>query len=70
MSVSRQILQYKQAGEPFSIHLADGRRFLIDHPDFVSTDPRGAGTSVMVYGHDEGEEHYIPVFAISSVSKT
>ena len=69
MSALQQILEYKQAGQPFSIHLNDGRRFLIDHGDFVSTDPRGTGTSVMVYGKGEGEEHYIPVFAIASVSK-
>jgi len=69
MSAIQQILEYKHVGQPFSIHLNDGRRFLIDHPDFVSTDPRGTGTSVMVYGKGEGEEHYIPLFAIASVSK-
>jgi hypothetical protein len=69
MTAVQQILEHKHAGEPFSIYLSDGRRFLIDHSDFVSTHPGGQGTSVIVYGHGLDEEHYIPVFAITSVSK-
>lgn len=68
MTVIQQILKHKKAGETFSIHLNDGRRFLITHGDFVSTHPDGKGTNVIIYGHGEAEEHYVPVFAISSVS--
>jgi len=69
MTAIQQILEHKHAKVPFSIHLNDGRRFLIDHPDFVSVHPGGQGTSVLVYGHGPDEEHYIPIFAITSVSK-
>jgi hypothetical protein len=69
MTAIEQILEYKKTNQPFSLHLSDGRRFLIEHGDFVSTHPDGKGTNVIVYGHGEAEEHYIPSFAISSVSK-
>lgn len=69
MTAIQQILEHKHSNEPFSIHLNDGRRFLIPHPDFVSVHPGGQGTSLIVYGQGPDEQHYIPVFAISSVSK-
>jgi hypothetical protein len=69
MTAIQQIQEHNKAGEPFSIHLNDGRRFLIDHPDFVSVHPSGQGTSVIVYGQGPDEEHYLPLFATSSVSK-
>lgn len=68
MTVIEQILQYKQANQPFTVHLNDGRRFLITHGDFISTHPGGKGTNVIVYGQAENEEHFVPLFAISSVS--
>ena len=69
MTAVQQILEHKKAKQPFTIHLSDGRRFFIDHEDFVSVHPSGQGTSVLIYGHGPDEEHYIPVFAITSVSK-
>jgi len=69
MTAVQRILGHKRAKEPLTIHLSDGRRFLIDHHDFVSVHPSGQGTSVLVYGHGPDEEHYIPVFAITSVPK-
>jgi hypothetical protein len=68
MNLIEQILAHKHASQPFTLHTNDGRRFRIDHSDFVSTHPGGKGTNVIVYGHAEGEEHFIPVFAISSIS--
>jgi hypothetical protein len=69
MTAIQQILEHKRAKQPFWLCLADGRRFWIDHQDFVSVHPGGQGTSVLVYGHGPDEEHYIPLVAISSVSK-
>jgi hypothetical protein len=69
MTTVEKILGLKRAGRPFTIHLSDGRRFLIDHQDFVSTHPGGKGTNVIIYGHGEDEEHFVPVFAITSVSE-
>jgi hypothetical protein len=36
---------------PFTIHLADGRSFTIQHRDFVSQSP--GGRTIIVYGDDE-----------------
>jgi hypothetical protein len=69
MTAIQQILEHKKAQVPFTIHLSDRRRFLVDQPDFVSVHPSGLGTSIIVYGHGPDEEHYIPIFAVTSVSK-
>jgi hypothetical protein len=68
MTTSEQILEYKQANRPFRIHLADGRYFLISSGDYISLNPSGQGTDVTVYGPGEDEQHFIPIFAITSVS--
>lgn len=47
-------LQKLYDGEPFSpfvIHLADGRRFPVDHREFIALGPRGR--TVIVYQRDE-----------------
>jgi hypothetical protein len=67
MTATEQILAHKHANQPFTLHLSDGRSFRVEHGDFVSTNPTGKGTNVIVYGPGE-EEHFIPVFAITSVS--
>jgi hypothetical protein len=36
---------------PFTIHLADGRSFLIRHRDYLSQSP--AGRTIIVYGDDD-----------------
>lgn len=68
MNLTEQILQHKRASYPFTLYLSDGRRFLIEHGDFVSTHPSGKGTNIIVYGHKEDEEHFIPIFAVTSIS--
>lgn len=42
---------HHQPFEPFRMHLADGRSFLIDHPDFVARSR--AGRTVIIYGTGE-----------------
>jgi hypothetical protein len=68
MTITEQILAHKHANEVFTVHLNDGRRFLIPDGDYISTHPSGKGTNLIVYGQGEGEEHFIPLFAITSVS--
>ena len=33
--------------EPFTLHLADGRKYTINHPDFISSHPQGR--TIIVY---------------------
>ncbi len=40
-----------QPFQPFTIHLADGRRVLIPHPDFLSHSP--TGRTIIVYQTNE-----------------
>ena len=70
MTITEQILKHKHANQPFTIHLSDGRRFVISHPDFVSTHPTDKETNLIVYGSAENEEHFIPVFAVARISIT
>jgi hypothetical protein len=37
---------------PFTIHMGDGRAFLVRHPDFISRSP--TGRTVIVHHDDEG----------------
>ena len=36
---------------PFKVHMADGRQFMIPHPDFLSMSP--SGRTVIIYQEDE-----------------
>lgn len=36
---------------PFTLHLADGRKFLVPHRDFLSHSP--TGRTIIVYGLDD-----------------
>jgi hypothetical protein len=46
---SRSLLQ--QPFRPFTIRMADGRQFLVRHPDFVSRSP--TGRTVIVWHDDD-----------------
>ena len=39
--------QRAQPFVPFTLHLADGRKYTINHPDFISSHPQGR--TVIVY---------------------
>jgi hypothetical protein len=43
--------------QPFTVHLVDGRRYLVKHPDFIAipTTPRGRDLTV----HDDDGPHLI-----------
>jgi len=53
-----------QPFEPFVIHIADGRKVRVDHPDFMALSP--AGRSTVVYDKSGGFE-IIDVLLISSL---
>jgi hypothetical protein len=42
---------HAQPFRPFTIHVADGRVFLVKHRDFVSRSP--SGRTVIVHGDDD-----------------
>jgi len=42
---------------PFTIHLADGRRYLVKHPDFIAIPTTRRGRDLTV--HDDDGPHYI-----------
>ncbi len=48
---------HAQPFQPFTVHLVDGRSYLVKHPDFisVSSQPRGRDLTV----HDDNGPHYI-----------
>ncbi len=46
---------HSQPFRAFTVHLNDGRSYLIKHPDFISYSPNNREMTV----HDEQVEHYI-----------
>lgn len=53
-----------QPFRPFRIHLADGRAFAVQHPDFVARSP--TGRSAVVYGPD-GAFEILDLVLVSSL---
>ncbi len=67
MSTIERILELKHANRPFWLYLSDGRKFEIPGGDWISTHPSGTSTNLIVYEGENGE-HFVPIFAITSVS--
>ena len=44
-------VMHAQPFQPFTIHMGDGRAFLVKHPDFIARSP--SGRTVVVYKDDE-----------------
>jgi hypothetical protein len=68
MTIAETILELKHSGQSFVVYLADGRALPVRNGDYISLNPSGRGTNVTVYGDGDDEEHFVPIFAISSVS--
>jgi hypothetical protein len=68
MTIPERLLELKHSGQPFVVHLNDGRALRIRAGDCISLNPSDKGTNVTVYGDGEDEEHFIPISTISSVS--
>lgn len=50
---------------PFTLHLADGRSFLIPHRDFLSHSP--VGRTVIVYGEGNDDFNILDVLLVTEV---
>ena len=42
---------HAQPFQPFTVHMGDGRSFLVKHPDFIARSP--SGRTITVYDEDE-----------------
>ena len=63
-----KIRSLAEANQPFRLHLSDTRTLEVKGRDWISTHPSGQGTILTVYGPGDDEEHWVPIFAITSVS--
>jgi hypothetical protein len=69
MTAIEKVWDFIEANEPFTVHLNDGRSFFIRDAHWIGTHPSRKGTTLTVYGPGEDEEHFIPLFAISSLTR-
>ena len=69
MTTIEEIWTFIDSGEPFTVFLSDGRRFLVKDDHWISTHPSRKSSSIRIFGPAPEEEHYIPLFAITSISK-
>ena len=56
----------KKPFQPFRLRLADGRDFLVSHPDFIALPE--AGRSIVVFGRQEEFEEIVDPLLIVSIS--
>jgi hypothetical protein len=59
-------------GQPFTLHVADGRSFHVPHRDFIWLPPKPTVVMVAAASPDNPEEnvsHYIPLLMVSGISK-
>jgi hypothetical protein len=68
MTMMEKIRDFADTDRSFKLHLSDSRVLEVRGRDWISTHPSGQGTIVTVYGPGNDQEHWIPVFAITSVS--
>jgi hypothetical protein len=68
MTTAERIREHKHSNRPFTVHLSDTRAFDVKTGEDVSLNPSGKGSNITVYGPGEDEEHFIPLFAVSTVS--
>jgi hypothetical protein len=61
--VTGAIARATQPFRAFTVHLNDGRSYLIKHPDFISYSPNNREMTV----HDEQGVHYIDMRNVSKV---
>jgi hypothetical protein len=68
MTTMEKIRKFADANQRFRLHLSDARILEVKGRDWISTHPSGRGTILTVYGPGDDEEHWVPIFAITSVS--
>lgn len=69
MTTIEEIWTYIDSDAPFILHLSDGRRFLVKDHHWISAHPSRKSTSIRIFGSADDEEHFVPIFAITSISK-
>jgi hypothetical protein len=69
MTTIDKIWEYIDANEPFTVHLSDGRKFLIKDMHWIGAHPSRKSSSVTIYGPGEEEEHFVPLFAVTSITR-
>jgi hypothetical protein len=50
---------------PFEIHMADGRKFPVPHPDFLFISPKG--DTIVLIDDDDAPHHLSPLLIVSAV---
>jgi hypothetical protein len=50
--------------QPFAIHMADGKTYTVDHPDFVLSAP---GTPNIIIEEPDGSIHTLSALLVTSV---
>jgi hypothetical protein len=68
MTIMKKIRDFDDTDRTFKLHMTESRVKEVRGREWNSTHPSGQGTIVTVYGPGNDEEHWIPVFAITSVS--
>jgi len=59
-----QILAAIESGAPFTLRMADGKKFPVPHPAYISLSPKG--TFVTVY--DDEEKYYVlPLITMTGI---
>ena len=54
-----------EAGQPFSLRMADGREYQVPHKDYISLPPKSA--YVIVYDNEE-RFHVLPLLTMTGLS--
>jgi hypothetical protein len=69
MITIEKIWEYIDSDTSFTIHLSDGRRFFIRDHQWIGAHPSRKSSSITAYGPGDEEEHFIPISAITSLTR-
>ena len=62
----RELLQARPF-QPFVIHMADGREYRIDHPDFVLA--AASDIPQITIEEPDGRQHFLPALLVTSIER-
>jgi hypothetical protein len=68
VTIIAKIWQYIDANEPFTVQLSDGRKFLVKDAHWLGAHPSRKSSSVTIHSPGEEEEHFVPLFAVTSIT--
>jgi hypothetical protein len=64
-----KIWQYIDANEPFTVQSSNGRKFLVKDLHWIGAYPSRKRSSVTIHGLSGEEEHFVPLFAVTSTAR-